>query len=77
MATQNHTNTIPAASFGVEVDNAGRVSITAMGEIDARIAEQVRSLKKWHSPAKPRHEFSSHSPTAFVESIDPNQTLCN
>ena len=41
MATQNHTNTIPAASFGVEVDNAGRVSITAMGEIDARIAEQV------------------------------------
>lgn len=40
MATQNHSN-FPAASFGVEVDNAGRVSITAMGEIDARIAEQV------------------------------------
>ena len=40
MAIENHSN-FPTASFGVEVDNAGRVSITAMGEIDARIAEQV------------------------------------
>ncbi len=40
MADQNHTP-ITNASFGVEIDGAGRINMFAQGEIDARLAEQV------------------------------------
>lgn len=41
MAANNSTNYIPKASFGVEVDGAGRVVPFAMGEINPRTAELV------------------------------------
>lgn len=41
MAKIDSINNTPAASFGVEVDSAGKVTLFVMGEINVTIAEQV------------------------------------